>query len=589
MIADIGKSGIQKKYLKYTLLLLMLALLLSSAGVWVYVEKSIEKTKAEKYMLITEQMGDYIDSLFKKSDEVMFNFIFNEEVQKSLYREGITLMERNALIKCISYVDLDNMEDYFYVDNNNNVYVRSYKNISYKHFIESRFQNKLGTEYSKTKWIWAEDTLFDTGEMSLFIGRYIRNVEYSRRPGMLFYKMNDSFLKNIVNGEKNIEKGVIAGILDSEGNNCFVYPDDAGGVDTDRLSAAIIELVDKEGSGMVAENRKLFGGILSVYFHRESGMVVYTFVPQKILIDELKDLLLVLSVLYIFVALIAFNISLYISKHLSKPIMLIANSMSEFNGKDFKRLKIPKTNTEIDQIGIYYNQMQGNVEKLLCEIKVQEESLRRSELNMLISQINPHFIYNTLDTIYMLARINKEETTMHMIQSLSKYLRLSLSKGNDIVTLKDELENVKSYMEIQQIRNNKLFEYDIEYNLDIEGISVLKLLLQPLVENSIKYGFGEIYEGGIIRIYVGEDEKYLILSVYNNGKGIEPDTLVRLNRLQTCSIQRMQEIFPDKEHGYGVVNVATRLRLKYGDDIGFFYKNEKEGTSCTIKIPKEED
>ena len=107
---------------------------------------------------------------------------------------------------------------------------------------------------------------------------------------------------------------------------------------------------------------------------------------------------------------------------------------------------------------------------------------------MLISQINPHFLYNTLDTIYMLARINKEETTMRMIQALSKYLRLSLSKGSEIVTVEDELENVRSYIEIQQIRNQDLFTCEIDCRVDAAGTYVLKLILQPLVENAVKYG-----------------------------------------------------------------------------------------------------
>ena len=107
-----------------------------------------------------------------------------------------------------------------------------------------------------------------------------------------------------------------------------------------------------------------------------------------------------------------------------------------------------------------------NIENLLTEIKDQQKELRTSELNMLINQINPHFLYNTLDTIYMLARINKEETTMKMIQALSKYLRLSLSKGNDIVTVADELENVRSYLQIQEIRNENLFTYTVDCEVE---------------------------------------------------------------------------------------------------------------------------
>ena len=109
--------------------------------------------------------------------------------------------------------------------------------------------------------------------------------------------------------------------------------------------------------------------------------------------------------------------------------------------------------------------MLKNIEEFQNEVKNQQKELRISEMNTLISQINPHFLYNTLDTIYMLARINGEEKTMKMIQALSKYLRLSLSKGREIVTVEDELENVKSYMEIQQIRNENLFRYEIECKL----------------------------------------------------------------------------------------------------------------------------
>ena len=126
-----------------------------------------------------------------------------------------------------------------------------------------------------------------------------------------------------------------------------------------------------------------------------------------------------------------------------------------------------ETNTELDKIGNSYNEMLHNIENLLSEIKKQEKELRTSELNMLINQIKPHFLYNTLDTIYMLARINGEKTTMKMIQSLSTYLRLSLSKGKDIVTVGDELENVQSYMEILQIRNSGLFIYEMSFRIHL--------------------------------------------------------------------------------------------------------------------------
>ena len=227
------------------------------------------------------------------------------------------------------------------------------------------------------------------------------------------------------------------------------------------------------------------------------------------------------------------------------------------------------------------------IEQLVNEIKLQEKELRTSELNMLISQINPHFLYNTLDTIYMLARMNKEETTMRMIQALSKYLRLCLSKGSDIVSVEDELENVKSYMEIQQIRNVDLFEYEIDCQVNAKENKILKLILQPLVENAVKYGFSEIYEGGYIRIRITEENDVLVLSVYNTGMPMNKDMVEKINGLTHLPISQIKEAFPDKKHGYGVFNILTRLRLKYGDKITYYYETTDASTTCTIKVPKE--
>ena len=228
--------------------------------------------------------------------------------------------------------------------------------------------------------------------------------------------------------------------------------------------------------------------------------------------------------------------------------------------------------------------MLKNIEEFQNEVKNQQKELRISEMNTLISQINPHFLYNTLDTIYMLARINGEEKTMKMIQALSKYLRLSLSKGREIVTVEDELENVKSYMEIQQIRNENLFRYEIECAEELKTRWILKLILQPIVENAVKYGFCDIFEGGLIRISVTEQAGQLTFSVYNNGTPMEEQMAEKLNGLSEIPVSKMKDSFEDKKHGYGVINIITRLRLKYGEDVRFFYESDTNGTVCVIQI-----
>ena len=292
-----------------------------------------------------------------------------------------------------------------------------------------------------------------------------------------------------------------------------------------------------------------------------------------------------LAGIYLLVAVIAVVLSIYFSRRFTKPIQVIKEAMTEFDGNNFDRTIDLHTNTELDEIGHSYNKMLDNIRRLLEEIKEQERELRTTELNMLISQINPHFLYNTLDTIYILARINKEETTMRMIQALSKYLRLSLSKGSDIVSVDDELENVKSYMEIQQIRNQSLFTYEIDCRVDAAETYVLKLILQPLVENAVKYGFQDIFEGGMIRIVAKKEEGDLYLSITNNGTPVERSMMDKINHMNELPVSELKDCFPDKRHGYGVVNILTRLRLKYGDGAAFYCEAEEDGTTCTIRIP----
>lgn len=578
-------SGIQRKYLRFTIIILLISLILSTVSIWVYLRGRMSRTVAEKYGYITEEMGISLDSLYQKSSEATSECILNDNVQKSLESAPLSAENMGALGKYFAYMDLDGVEDYCYVDNKKNVYVRSYSKVAYDDFIKSGFGDMLGDEYSKTKWIWTEDTLFGTGQKSLFIGRYIRNMEYAHEPGMLFLKMNNRFISQLRGRTKNDDEEAITGIMDKSGQICEIWPMKNYEMNEDTINA-IKEFLSWNEYGVTMKNEKVPGGIVSVYKEAAGELMVFTFVPDRVLNASFNQLLFVTLGIFLFVVLIAVALSIFLSKRFTQPIKDITKAMAGFDGQDFSRVTVQRTNTELDQIGSCYNKMLDNIEKLFNEVKEQQKELRKSELNMLISQINPHFIYNTLDTIYMLARINKEETTMRMIQALSKYLRLSLSKGSDIVTLEDELENVKSYMEIQQIRNDTLFTYEVDCGVNPKEVYVLKLILQPIVENAIKYGFESIFEGGVIKIKIEEDNYHHVLTVSNNGTVMDGYKKELLNNLNYVPVPDMKNYFPDKKHGYGVVNIITRLRLKYGDGVRFYYEVSDEWTHCIVRIPK---
>lgn len=579
-------SGIQKKYLRYMSSLLILALVLSSIGVWIYVRKNMTGVIVDKYEFLNEKMGISLDNLYKKSDAATAEIILDDDVQKSLKNKGLQEVEKNTLSKYFAYIDLNHVSDYCYVDNKRNVYAKSYSQLSYEDFKDSGMQAKLGKEYAKTKWIWTTDFLFGSREDALFVGRYVNSMDYAHKPGMIFLKMDQRFLDDVIGKNEKIAKDVVVGIMSPDGKICMQKNPKNFKLDQ-KDKERLIQLTQSKKSGVITQKEHVEGGILQAYRQKESGMVIYTLVPHTILDQGMKQILAVLFAIYALVGTLAVIYSLYASKIFTRPIKQISDAMTDFDGNDFSNTINIHTDTELDKIGHAYNEMLNNIEEFQQEIKNQQKELRISEMNTLISQINPHFLYNTLDTIYMLARINGEEKTMKMIQALSKYLRLSLSKGRDIVTVEDELENVKSYMEIQQIRNENLFRYEIECEEELKSRWILKLILQPVVENAVKYGFCDIFEGGLIRIRVTEQEGKLTLSVYNNGVPMEQKVLEQLNGLVEMPVSRMKDSFEDKKHGYGVVNIITRLRLKYGEDVKFFYEADMDGTVCIIQIPED--
>lgn len=578
------RSSIQIRYLKYTVCLLLSAMVLCGAGVSWVVQKNQETVMMDNYNTMCENLGAAMDLLFEKTDEATADCIVYDGVQKSLRKAAMSRTQRSALSRYFAFINLDDVAEYCYVDNKKNVYTRSYSKLTYHKFRESDMERFLQGSYATTTWFWTKDTLFGTGKDALFIGRYIRNMNYEHEPGMLFLKMDPVFFQNVTGDSDLAEEGILMQIMDADGEVCFQNNDS----DAARkpLILAKERILATEGNGMIISRGKIGHGMLCAYRQKESGMTVSVYVPGHVLHAGMGRIMTVMLLIFLFTMVLALILSVYFSRILSRPIQKISKKMAGFHGNDYTRMEELHTKTELDQIGHSYNEMLGNIEQLVAEVKSQEKELRTVEVNMLLNQMNPHFLYNTLDTIYMLARINKEETTMRMIQALSKYLRLSLSKGEEIVSVADELENVRNYMEIQQIRNADLFRYEIHCEVDADKERMLKLVLQPLVENAIKYGFDGQSAHYRIEITVRREEEELVLTSYNSGTPIAPDACEKINGLMQMSIAEMKESFKSKKNGYGLVNVLTRLRLAYEGRVSFYVIAKEDGTTFVIRIPR---
>ena len=242
---------------------------------------------------------------------------------------------------------------------------------------------------------------------------------------------------------------------------------------------------------------------------------------------------------------------------------------------------------EIEDAGCYDVQrlshavrsMVSTMRHLMDDIIEQEGQKRRSELEVLQSQINPHFLYNTLDSVIWMTESGRQEEAIQMVTSLARLFRIALSRGNSIIPLADELEHARHYMTIQQIRFKNKFQTKITAQPGTEGLYTLKLIVQPILENAIYHGMASAEDDGLISVTACRAGDDLIIDVSDNGLGMRPEVAASL----------LDENRPEVRtsgSGIGVRNVHQRIRLTFGPEYGLtIFSEPDEGTLVRIRLP----
>ena len=236
--------------------------------------------------------------------------------------------------------------------------------------------------------------------------------------------------------------------------------------------------------------------------------------------------------------------------------------------------------TEITTLSNSFEHMVVKIQKLMEQVRQEEITLRKTELKALQAQINPHFLYNTLESITWMVEANKNEEAVFMISELAKLLRISLSKGRTVIRIADELQHSTSYMNIQKVRYKDRFETEFLIEEEIKEYCTIKLIIQPILENAIYYGVGNMDEddGGKITVKGKKDGNDIYISVIDNGMVMSEEIVENL-LLDNGKV-------PKHGSGVGLINVHTRIQLMYGKEYGLkIYSEPDEGTEVVIHIP----
>ena len=315
---------------------------------------------------------------------------------------------------------------------------------------------------------------------------------------------------------------------------------------------------------------------VSQYSHYEVKELQKSHTEQQVFFESMVRYLL-LGFLGIFV-LILF-LSYFIPLSITRPILRVEEVTKQVANGNLSVRSDVENGVEIRALSESLNTMIDKINELLEQVTTEQIRLRKAEFELLQAQINPHFLYNTLDTIIWLAEAGEQKKVVSMVGSLSDFFRSTLSRGKDIVTLKEELQHVRSYLEIQQVRYQDILRYEIEVPEELYLCRIPKITIQPLVENALYHGIKNKRGAGRICIRCEKEEKGCRILISDNGIGIVEERLAQVRDGIRNKVLTGKDI-------YGLYNVHERIRLNFGEGYGISIESEYgEGTVVSILLP----
>lgn len=285
------------------------------------------------------------------------------------------------------------------------------------------------------------------------------------------------------------------------------------------------------------------------------------------------------GIAFIVILLLISFLSYVIPLSITHPIIRLSEVTDQVAKGDLTVRADIKTGAEVGMLGNSLNTMIDKINELLEQVKTEQIRLRKAEFELLQSQINPHFLYNTLDAIIWLAEAGEQKKVVNMVGSLSEFFRTSLNEGKDIITIKEELQHVRSYLEIQQVRYQDILQYEIDVPKELFRYLIPKITIQPLVENALYHGIKNKRGLGRIVIKGKREEDFFLLQIEDDGIGITKE------RLQQVRDGIQKKMLTGKDF-YGLYNVNERIRLNFGEDYGITIESVYgEGTIVSIRLP----
>jgi len=505
---------------------------------------SILKKDPKKYS-ITDQVGDLI----------------NLRSTLSSYQNNIDIFKISVYIK----------SDFIYSHENENIY-------SMNQLEGSKFLNQIN--HDKSRFFWCPSSYLNANSPDfLCLGKTIVNPDnFSENIGYLIINFKKSDLEDII-GKINSIDGSVSCIVNSNGdviassnnNNYIKYKD---------IINQVKPTSETKFSKIDVNNSPVY--IQSSYIDKTDWRVI-NIVPYNMISSKINTQRIILIIIVLIFGGASLWAGFYFFNSINKRLSKVIKGMREVHTDTLDNFIENDSDDELGELINNYNYMIAKMSVLVQEQYKSGKAIKNAELKALQSQINPHFLYNTLDMINWMAYKNMNSQISLAVKNLAKFYKLSLNKGKDIINIEDELHHVSLYVEIQNMRYSNRISLEINVDSNIRSYLIPKITLQPIVENSITHGiFAKGDVEGKILITGSVINNDIYLKVSDDGIGIKESDLP----LILSSEKSKSENIKSKGSGYGIKNINERLKLYYGDDYGLSFSSIYEkGTTVTIKLP----
>ena len=578
----IGKFSSIQSVIFATVAVLVLSAVVIVTGVSMkFTNTSIFENSSEYTHTIIQQMNQNIDSYIDYMENIAYLISSNEDVQDYLFDEEIDNEGRYRILNQFQTI-LDSRSDIRNVGiiskngrmliNDGSKSVNQDLDLNTQEWYATALEKPNGPILTSSH---VQHIISGERPWVITLSRGIRDRSGSgEKEGVFFIDLNYSAISGLCDQSTVGTKGY-AFILDAKGN--IVYHPQQQQLYNELQTENISLIMDTEEDTVLTGTGN-DGKLYSISRSEKTGWTVVDCTNVKELLSKSRQAQSVYVLTAIILVIVALLFSRFMARSITLPIQKLRDSMKKVQEGDFSVSDVVvDSRNEIGSLTKSFDVMTHRIHELMEQNVHEQEEKRKSELKALQSQINPHFLYNTLDSIIWMAEGKKNEEVVLMTASLARLLRQSISNEDEVVPIANEVEYARGYLTIQKMRYKDKLEFQIDVDSSILYIPLIKLVLQPIIENAIYHGLKYKESKGLLIVKGFMKDGNAVLQVIDDGVGMDEETLAHIYDKHKVNYH---------SNGVGVYNVQKRLKLYYGDGYGITYESEKgKGTTATITIP----